>query len=112
MFEILQNFPNNLRNGSTHQLCTIYSDSVWTLISPAFPLLFFSFLLLVLMNNEWLFLLVADSLSKSVGIAPVFKNTLTFPTTDRNEQSPLPHKLKDKAKELLPSTQCLEPVLT
>ena len=52
---------------------------VCALISRAFPLLFFSFLLLVLMMNL-IVLLFADSLSKTVGIIPVFNNTLTFPT--------------------------------
>ena len=74
---IPQNFSNNLRNVPYNlQWCACLHPSL-SCFSTAFLLLVLLFLLLVLMMNWYS---SCDSFSKTVWIAPVFNNTLTFPT--------------------------------
>ena len=75
---IPQNFSNDLRNGSTHKLCTIYSDVCFHSSLPCFSTAIL-FVYAASPDDELIFLLLADRIAKTAGIAPVFNNT-HFPT--------------------------------
>ena len=71
----------------------------YTTISLAFPQLFFSFLLLILMNWSSSYL-IASQKPQLVSIAPVFNQTLTLPTP--NDSAGLLYGWKQSSSKCLP----------